>query len=143
MSLAELAIKRPIFITCLVLAMIVVGIHCFQTLSVDKFPDTSFPTVSVMTTYPGASPSEIETLLTKPLEDEISTIAGLKRITSTSMEGTSQVTAEFQMSVDSRFIEQKVRDKVSKVKPQLPDSVDEPTITKMDPSDQAIFQLVV
>lgn len=143
MSLAELAIKRPIFITCLVLAMIVVGIHCFQTLSVDKFPDTSFPTVSVSTTYPGASPSEIETLVTKPLEDEISTIAGLKRITSTSMEGSSQVTAEFLMSVDSRFIEQKVRDKVSKVKPQLPDSVDEPTITKMDPSDQAIFQLVV
>ena len=143
MSLAELAIKRPIFITCLVLAMIVVGIHCFQKLSVDKFPDSSFPTVTVTTTYPGASPSEIETLVAKPLEDEISTIAGLKRITSTSMEGSSQVSAEFQMSVDSRFIEQKVRDKVSKVKPQLPDSVEEPTITKMDLSDQAIFQLVV
>ena len=143
MSLAELAIKRPIFITCLVLAMIVVGIHCFQTLSVDKFPDASFPTVTVTTTYSGASPSEIETLVTKPLEDEISTIAGLKRITSTSMEGQSQVTTEFYMSVDSKFIEQKVRDKVSKVKPQLPVSVDEPTITKMDLSDQAIFQLVV
>ncbi|MFA6321776.1 MAG: efflux RND transporter permease subunit, partial [Candidatus Omnitrophota bacterium] len=123
--------------------MLVVGWQCFNTLSVDKFPDTSFPTVSVTTTYSGSSPSEIETLVTKPLEDEISTIAGLKRITSKSLEGISQVTAEFQMTVDSRFIEQKVRDKVSKVKPNLPDDADEPTIQKMDPSDQAILQLVL
>jgi HAE1 family hydrophobic/amphiphilic exporter-1 len=143
MSLAELSIKRPIFITCIVLAMLVVGWQSFNTLSVDKFPDVSFPTVSVTTKYPGASPSEIETLITKLLEDEISTIAGLKRLTSKSLEGVSQITAEFQMSVDTRFIEQKVRDKVSTVKPQLPDDVKDPTILKMDPSDQPILQLVL
>jgi HAE1 family hydrophobic/amphiphilic exporter-1 len=143
MTLAELSIKRPIFITCIVLAMLVIGVYCYKSLSVDKFPDSSFPTVTISTLYSGAGPSEIETLVTKPLEDELSTLAGLKRLTSTSLEGMSQITAEFKMSVDTRFIEQKVRDKVSKVKPQLPSEVEDPTITKMDPADMPIMKLVL
>lgn len=143
MTLAELSIKRPIFITCVVLAMLVVGGYCYKSLSVDKFPDTSFPTVTITTTYSGAGPSEIETLVTKPLEDELSTISGLKRINSTSLEGMSRITTEFKMSVDTRFIEQKVRDKVSKVKPNLPDGAEEPTIIKMDSADMPIMQLIL
>ena len=143
MNLAELSIKRPILITCLVIAMLVLGVICFKSLSVDKFPDTSFPTVSVTTTYSGAGPNEIETLVTKPIEDELSTIAGLKRVTSSSLEGRSIINAEFNMGIDSRFIEQKVRDKINKVKAQLPSDLDDPEIVKMDTSDQAIIKLVV
>ena len=68
MSLAGLSIRRPIFITCTVLLMLVVGWTCFKRLAVEKLPDTSFPTITVTTRYAGAGPSEIETLVTKPLE---------------------------------------------------------------------------
>ena len=76
MSLAELSIKRPWFITCLVVVMLAVGAVSLQSLPVDLFPDVIFPIVTVTTSYPGAGPSEIETLISKPLEDEISTVSG-------------------------------------------------------------------
>ena len=90
MSLADLSIKRPIFITCVVLVMLAVGLLCMARLGVDLFPDVTFPVVVVTTDYPGAGPSEIETLVTKPLEDEISTLSGIKRLTSVNREGLSQ-----------------------------------------------------
>ncbi|OFZ81371.1 MAG: transporter [Bdellovibrionales bacterium RIFOXYD1_FULL_53_11] len=143
MSLAELSIKKPIFITCLVLAMLVVGWHSFKTLSVDQFPDVSFPTISVTTTYQGAGPAEIETLVTKPIEDEMSTISGVKHLSSKSMEGISRVTAEFKSSVDLKYAEQQVRDKVATAKAKLPRDAKEPVIFKMDPSDSPILKIAV
>ena len=82
-------------------------------------------------------------MITKPIEDEINTISGVKQVTSKSLEGVSMVNAEFQMDVDSRFIEQKVRDKINKIKARLPKDINDPDIVKMDPSYQPIMQLVV
>jgi HAE1 family hydrophobic/amphiphilic exporter-1 len=143
MSLADLSIKRPIFVTSLVLVMLVVGWACFRGLSIEKFPDVTFPIVTVTTTYKGAGPSEVETLITKPLEDQLSTISGIKRLTSKSLEGTSQITVEFQMNVDVKYGEQQVRDKVSTTKPTLPKDIDEPTIEKIDPSDTPIAEVSI
>ncbi|MFA6583157.1 MAG: efflux RND transporter permease subunit [Elusimicrobiaceae bacterium] len=143
MSLAELSIKRPIFITCLVILMLVIGWTCFKQLSVDKLPDTSLPTITVTTRYSGAGPSEIETVVTKPLEDEISTISGLKRLTSTNFEGVSQITAEFNSGVDIKYVEQKIREKINTAKADMPTDIKEPSMELMDPSDTPIIKIVL
>jgi HAE1 family hydrophobic/amphiphilic exporter-1 len=143
MSLAELSIKRPIFVTCIVLSMLVIGWASFKSLSVDLFPDVNFPVITVTTRYPGAGPAEIETLISKPMEDEISTISGLKRLTSKSLEGVSQVTAEFHLETDVKYAEQEVRDKVSTAKPNIPKEAKEPTIQRLYPSDQPILNVAV
>lgn len=143
MDLAELSIKRPIFITCLVFLSIVAGLMAFSRLGVDLFPDVTFPVVVVLTPYPGAGPEEIEILVSKPLEDQISTISGLKRLTSTSQEGMSTVIAEFNLETDFKYAEQQIRDKVSASKRILPKDIREPTIRRIDPADQPVYILSV
>jgi HAE1 family hydrophobic/amphiphilic exporter-1 len=143
MSLAELSIKRPIFITCINILMLVIGWTCFNRLSVDKMPDSSMPTITITTRYSGAGPSEIETNVTKPLEDEISTISGLKRITSTNYEGVSEITAEFNYGADLRYMEQKVREKINTAKASMPTDIKEPTVALMDIADTPILKFVL
>lgn len=141
MNLAELSIKRPTFITCLIFLMLAVGAFSIGKLGVDLFPDVNFPIVFVSTPYKGAGPAEIETLVSKPLEDELSTLPGIKRLSSISQEGVSQVIAEFNLEVDIKFAEQQVRDRVGATKRMLPKEVDEPVIRRLDPSDQPIMIL--
>lgn len=143
MTLADISIKRPTFITCIVIVMIVIGIISFINLPIDQMPDVTFPTVSVTVNYSGAGPLEIETLLTKPLEDEIGTISGLSRLTSKSMEGISLITAEFKLGSDIKTAEQHVRDKVTAAKVNFPhdNDISEPIIRRMDPSSEAIIKL--
>jgi len=143
MSLADLSIKRPIFITCVVLIMLALGLLAMQRLGVDLFPDVTFPVVTVTTTYKGAGPSEVETLVSKPLEDEISTISGIKRLSSYNQEGVSTVVAEFTLETDVKYAEQQIRDRVGGAKRKLPIDIDEPVIRRVDPSDQAIVILSV
>ncbi len=141
MSLPKISISRPIFMSCVTIAIVVVGWASFKSMSVDLFPDVSVPVVTVQTTYKGAGPAEIETLVSRPIEDEVSTISGIKRMTSKNMEGVSQVIVEFVSSVDSKYAEQQVRDKVNIAKPKLPDEVEDPVIKKFDPSDTPILML--
>lgn len=143
MTLADLSIKRPIFITCLVLVMLAVGMLCIFRMGVDLFPDVTFPVVVVTTPYPGAGPSEIETLVSKPLEDEISSVAGIKRLSSSNFEGQSQVIAEFTLETDVKFAEQEIRDRVSGTKSKLPKDIKEPVIRRIDPADQPILVLAL
>lgn len=143
MSLADISIKRPIFITCVMIVLMVVGAASFKSLSVDYFPEFEVPVVAVITAYPGAGPAEIETQISKPAEDKISTISGIKRLTSKSLEGVSNVIVEFNQGVDSKYAEQQVRDKINLAKVNFPDDATEPLIRKFDPSDQPIMVLGV
>ena len=143
MNLAELSIKRPTFITCLVLLMLAVGAFSLKQLGVDLFPDVNFPVIFVSTPYQGAGPAEVETLISKPLEDEISTLPGIKRLSSVSQEGVSQVIAEFTLETDIKFAEQQIRDRVGGAKRLLPKDIDEPVIRRLDPSDQPILIMSV
>ncbi len=143
MNLAELSVKRPTFITCLVLLMLSVGIFSLSKLGVDLFPDVNFPIIFVSTPYQGAGPAEVETLISKPLEDELSTLPGIKRLSSVSQEGVSQVIAEFTLETDIKFAEQQIRDRVGGAKRFLPKDIDEPVIRRLDPSDQPIMILSV
>jgi HAE1 family hydrophobic/amphiphilic exporter-1 len=143
MNFAELAIKRPIFITCTVLIILVTGYLSLSKLGVDLFPNVTIPIVTVTVPYPGAAPNEIETLIAKPVEDELSTISGVKRIRSICSEGSGTVVVEFTLETDVKYAEQQVRDKVSAVKPKLPDDAKEPVIRRVDPADQPIVIVVV
>jgi len=139
MDLAELSIRRPIFFTCLVIVMIAMGGIAYKNIGVDLFPNVTVPIVAVTTAYKGAGPKEIESLISKPIEEKISTISGLKRVWSTNYEGLSQVIAEFRLDTSLDQAEQQVRDKVNAAKPLLPDDVEDSVIQRFDPSDQAII----
>ncbi len=141
MNLADLSIRRPIFITCVVLLSLVTGLISMSRLGVDLFPDVTFPVVTVTTPYLGAGPAEIETLVTKPIEDELSTISGIRRLSSINQEGVSIVVAEFTLETDVKYAEQQVRDRISAVRYKLPDDVKESTIRRIDPADQPILTL--
>ncbi|MFZ9595708.1 MAG: efflux RND transporter permease subunit [Bdellovibrionia bacterium] len=143
MTLADLSIKRPTFITCVIILMLAVGILAMKRLGVELFPDVTFPVVTVTTPYPGAGPAEIETLVSKPLEDEIGTLSGVKRLTSINSEGFSQVIAEFSLETDVKYAEQQIRDRVSASKRKLPPEIKEPVIRRIDPADQAIMILAL
>lgn len=141
MSLANVSIKRPIFITCVIIFIVIVGIVGFQGMSVDMYPEASTPIITVQTQYSGAGPEEIETLISRPIEDEVSSIAGIKSLTSKNLEGVSVVTVEFQSSVESKYAEQQVRDKINIVKSKLPDEIEDPIIKKFDLADTPILMV--
>ena len=109
----------------------------------DLFPDVTFPVITVQTPYSGAGPSEIETLVTKPLEDELASISGIKALRSISQEGVSIVIVEFDLSVDIQYAEQQVRDRVAKVKNKLPEDALESIIRRTDPADQPIIAIAL
>jgi HAE1 family hydrophobic/amphiphilic exporter-1 len=139
MNLPKISISRPIFMSCVTIAIVVVGWASFKSMSVDLYPDVSIPVVTVQTIYQGAGPSEIETLVSRPIEEEVSTISGIKRLTSKSLEGTSQVIVEFNSTVDVKHAEQEVRDKVNVAKAKLPTEVEDPVIKRFDPADTPIL----
>lgn len=143
MDLAELAIERPIFIASLIILSLGTGYFAMNRLGVDLFPDVTLPVVTVTTPYPGAGPLEIETLISKPLEDELSTLSGIKRLSSENREGVSVVIAEFTLETDIKYAEQEVRDRAGAAKIKFPSDTKESTITRLDPADQPVIQLAL
>ncbi len=143
MSLPGLSIKRPIFVTCVFLLVMILGYLSLKKMPVDLFPDIAFPIVTVNTIYPGASPREIETLISKPLEDEISTIAGIKKLSSVNKEGVSVIIAEFTLKTDIRDAEQQIRNHLSVVRNKLPDDIKEPIVARIDPASLPILQVTL
>ncbi|MBP9722627.1 MAG: efflux RND transporter permease subunit [Gammaproteobacteria bacterium] len=141
MSLAELSIKRPVFITCIVTLLLVVGYISIKKMPVNMFPDVEFPIVSVYTAYPGAAPSEIETQISKVIEDEVSTIANIKSVKSISTEGASQVILEFNLGTKIQEAQQKTRDKINNIRNQLPNDAKEPLVQIFDPASNPIMIL--
>lgn len=141
MNLADLSIKRPVFITSVVVLMLVAGLMFLKRLPVDLFPDVTFPIVVVSVPYPGAGPAEVETLIAKPLENEISTISGIKRLNATAQEGVGIVVAEFTLDTDIKYAEEQIKTAVTRAKGELPDDIEEPIIRRVDPADQPILSL--
>ncbi|MCC7440953.1 MAG: efflux RND transporter permease subunit, partial [Bdellovibrionales bacterium] len=143
MNLPELSIKRPIFVSCIVVLTLVLGYMSLRKLPVDLFPDVTFPVVTVNTPYPGAGPAEVETLVSKVIEEEMSTLPGIKTLRSINRESLSVVVAEFTLETDVKYAEQQTRDRVASSRLKLPDDIDEPTIRRIDPADQPILILAV
>ena len=138
MNMISTLIKRPVFTLMLVLVLVVFGLQAFPQLGVDLNPDVDLPVVSITATMTGASPQEVETLLTKPIEDAVSSLSGIKSLSSTSREGRSQTTIEFEYGTDSKLAANEIREKVAAARKKLPDQIDEPIVQRFDLSAQAI-----
>ncbi len=143
MFLPDTSIKRPVLTLVVSLAILLVGWLGYRSLAVSELPNVQYPYVSVTTALPGASPTVVETNVTKPLEEQINTIEGLKTLTSISGEGSSVITAEFELSRDADLALQDVRAKVSLARGQLPRDAEDPVIQKLDPNSQPIIWLSV
>jgi HAE1 family hydrophobic/amphiphilic exporter-1 len=143
MNLPALAIKRPIFITCIVSLMLVLGVMSYSKMSVDLFPDVTFPTIFIQTLYPGASPQDLEKLVAKPMEDELGSLAGMDKIYSQNAEGVSVVIMMFKIGTDIKDMEQQIRQRLGNIRNKLPLDIKEPVIRRFDPADQPIAQLAV
>jgi multidrug efflux pump len=141
MFLPELSIRRPVLATVMSLLIVLIGVISFLRLTVREYPKIDTPVMSVRTVYKGASPQVIESQVTQPLEDSISGIEGVKSIKSVSREEVSQITVEFVAERGTDAAANDVRDRVSRVRGQLPDEVDEPIIAKVEADAQAIIWL--
>jgi len=135
MWLTRLSINRPVTIIMVVLAILVLGLVSLSRLPVDLYPDIEFPWVTVVGVYAGAGPEEIETLITKPIEDAVSTISGVKNVISTSQEGVSAVSIEFYLGTDLDTAANNVREKVDGARFQLPSDMEPPVIEKFSLSE--------
>ncbi|HZW36465.1 MAG TPA: efflux RND transporter permease subunit, partial [Candidatus Deferrimicrobiaceae bacterium] len=143
MRLPEIAIKRPVFVTMIGIALIVFGVVAFPRLALDLFPKVDFPVVNITTKLVGASPEVIEVDVTNTIEEAVNTISGVKAITSRSMEEYSIVTVEFYLERNLEQAAQDVRDKVAAVRNQLPRDTEPPVIEKISPEDQPIVWIAV
>jgi multidrug efflux pump len=132
MKLSDTAIRRPVLATMLSVALVLFGILGYRELSVREFPDVDPPIVSVQTTLRGANPRVMESAVTDVLEEELSSVEGLRTMTSSSAEQSSNITLEFHLDRDVEAAAQDVRDKVSRVRGRLPEEIDEPVVSKQD-----------
>jgi hydrophobe/amphiphile efflux-1 (HAE1) family protein len=143
MNLAELSIKRPIFITCVVVLMIVVGILSLKKMPVDQFPDVTFPVVFAEILYPGASPIDVERQISKIVEDEVSSLPGIDTVTSNNYDSVAIIVIKFRLGTDIKEAEQQVRNRINNVRNKLPKDAKEPTIRRFDPADQPIISIAL
>ena len=142
-KLAEICIKRPVFATMLILMLVVLGLDAYRKLGVDFFPKVEFPIVTITTTLRGASPEEVETQLSKRLEEAVNTVSGIDELQSMSAEGLSRVMITFSLEKDAEIAAQEVRDKVSTILGQLPADADPPVVEKLATDASPIINIVV
>src|SRR6266404_5213689 len=143
MKLSETSIQRPVLASMISAALVLFGVIGYTRLSVRELPDIDPPIISVSTTLPGANAQVVETAVTDVLEEELSTIQGLRTLSSSSSEENSQITLEFTLDRPIDIAAQDVRDKVSRVRGRLPVDVLEPVIAKQSADAQPFFWLAL
>jgi len=143
MSITELSIKRPLLITVIFATLILFGIIGYESLSLNLLPKFTTNTITVNTTYRGASPEEVLTSVTKPLEDALSSVEGIDAMSSSSQEGSSSITLELLSSVKSSDAQLDAERKIKEILSSLPDNVDEPVVSRMSSDDSPIFKMSI
>ena len=142
-GLTRFVLKRPITTLMAVLCLIVFGYTSVTSMSLENIPDMEMPVLMVMTTYSGASPEDVNEIITKPIEDQVGTLSGLKSVTSNSSEGSSMVMLEYEYGTDTDEAYDDLKKKVDLVKNSLPDSAGDPMIMEMDMNSQPVITLAV
>lgn len=132
MGLVRLAINRPVFVLMFVLAFVVLGWRAYTELTVEFLPRIDFPFITITTVYPGANPEEVETKVTKPIEDAVATVSGVRHIQSQSGQSLSVVAIEFELETDVDEAAAEVRTRVSSIRGELPDEIEDPIVSKFD-----------
>jgi hydrophobic/amphiphilic exporter-1 (mainly G- bacteria), HAE1 family len=141
--LAAICVKRPVFAAVLMLAIVVVGAAGYLQLGLDQFPNIDAPRVTITTTLEGAAPEEVESEITEKIEEALSSVAGLNTLSSTSSEGISVVSAEFNLEKNIDVAAQEVRDQIDRVLSELPEGTRNPEVQKMDPSASPVLYIAV
>ncbi|HET8796079.1 MAG TPA: efflux RND transporter permease subunit, partial [Thermoanaerobaculia bacterium] len=142
-KLAEICVRRPVFATVIILALVVFGAFSYFKLGVDRFPNVEFPFVIVTTVLPGAAPEEIETEITDKIEESVNTISGIDELTSMSSENVSVVMISFTLEKDRDVATQEVRDKISTILSELPTDADPPIVQNFDPGSIPVVTITV
>ena len=144
MNISELSLRRPVLAIVMNIIIVLFGVIGFKFLGVRDYPAIDPPNISVRTSYPGANADIVETQITEPLEKAINGIAGIKNITSSSSNGTSNINVEFDLSVELEAAANDVRDKVSQALRSLPSDLDAPpVVSKADASSDAILSMTI
>jgi len=141
--LAALCVRRPVFASVLILSLTVIGIFSFVRLGIDQFPNVDFPAIVVTTRLPGAAPEQVESEISDHIEEAVNTISGIDTLTSVSSEGVSQVVVGFNLEKSTDVAAQEVRDRVSRVLPLLPRTVQQPIVEKRDPDAFPVLTIAV
>ena len=139
MSLPAFSVKRKVTVTMLIMIVVVVGIISYFHLGLDFMPDIEYPQLSIITNYTGASPKDVEQLISKPLEEVVSSVSKVKKVKSISQEGLSIVTVEFEWGTDLDAAAQDIRDRIGRYRKYLPSEADDPIVYKFSMSDFPIL----
>ncbi|WP_332713949.1 efflux RND transporter permease subunit [Pelagibacterium mangrovi] len=141
MFLTRISVGHPVFATMIMVAIMVFGLNAFSNLPIESTPEVNFPVVAVLTPYTGAAPEAVETEITEPIEDIVSTLSGIEAITSTSTSGHSTVIIQFTLETQSIQAAQEVRDRIAAV--SLPDGADTPQVLRFDPNAMPVISLAL
>ena len=143
MFLAKLSVERPVLTTVLLSVFILFGALAFRTLNLNYMPEVKIPYVTVTTVYPGAGPKETETLITKKIEDAVSTISEIKKIESYNLDGAAITVIEFELTKDVDVANQEVKDKVDQILNKLPSDAEKPIVQKIDINAFPIMDIIL
>ncbi len=143
MILSDVSVRRPIAMSCLIIALTLLGVNAFRRMGLELMPKVDLPYVTVITIYPGASPEELETDVAKKIEDVVVSIDGLKHVSSTCMENVCQTLLEFQLDVDVDIAATDVREKLDLIRADIPEDVEDPIIQKFDINAKPIVTLAL
>lgn len=140
-ALVDLAVRRRVSVVMTALAVIAFGVVGYQRLSLELFPDITYPSLTIQTDFPDTAPQEVENLVTRPLEEAVGVLRGLQTIHSVSRPGVSEVTLEFEWGSDMDLLSMEVREKIDRL--LLPDEATDPVVLRFDPSLDPIIRLAL
>ena len=142
-NLSKIAVKRPVTFLMASLILIGFGIFGLMNLRLNLYPDVSFPTVTVYTTYEGVAPEDMEALITRPIEETVGSVSGIERVRSLSSQGASVVRLNFSWGTDLFFAETEVRKRLDMIRRSLPQDADQPIVFSYDPNDEPVVVLTL
>ncbi len=141
MNLAAVSLRRPVFATMLILALMVFGMLSYPKVGVDLFPNVEFPFVTVTVVYPGTDPATMEREVAEPIEEAVNTLGGIRTLRSTNQEGVTFVVLEFELEVSADQAVQDVRDRIARIQSELPDAAEAPLVDKFDVGSAPVMTL--
>lgn len=143
MILTDISLKRPVLATVTILALVILGFVSYLSLNIDEWPDVEFPYVTVQVPYKGAAPEQVDSKIIQKVEEAVSSISGVKHIYSTAREGVAITTVEFTLETSPNVAAQDIRDKIGRIRGELPQDIDEPIIMRFDPGESPIVSLAI
>jgi len=143
MTISDIAIRRPVFTTMALLSLVVFGVVSYFSIGIDLYPRVEFPVIAIFSVLPGADPETIETTVSDPIEEAVSTISSIKHLRSTSSDNVSEVVIEFELEKNVDIAFQEVQAKLGSIRSRLPEDLEEPTIWKMDIDAAPIMAVLV